>query len=564
MYRLLQRLPAWQWAHNYQPRWLRGDMIAGLTVAMMLIPQAMSYAMLAGLPAYVGLYASVVPLLVYALFGTSRQLAVGPVAMVALLVASGVGALAEPGSQQYISLAITLALMVGVIQLLMGVFGLGFLTNFMSHPVISGFTSAAAVIIGFSQLGALTGLSLPRSENVFLLLQQLFVQAEQIHGLTLAIGLSSILLLIGLKKWQPLLPGAMLVVVLSTLASWAFNLSDQGVKVVGLVPAGLPMLAMPELGKPQLLSLLPIALTIAFIGFLESIAVAKKIAREKRYPIAANQELIGLGLANIFGSFFKAMPVTGGFSRTAVNNSAGANTPLAAVITALIVALALLLLTPLFYHIPTVALAAVIVVAVANLIDAQEVRHLWQVKREDLALLGLSFTATLVLGVKLGILAAMLASMLWFIIKTTRPHYALLGQVPGSSAWRNLERHPQALPVPGVLAIRFDAQFYYGNVSFLQDILAKEQAKLVQPLRVLVLDASSINQLDSSADTALHELLRSYQEQGIELYLANVKGPVMDVLKRSGFATKLGADHFFLTINQAMEQAKHTLNSNAS
>ncbi len=558
--RLARWIPAAEWLVNYRKANLRGDLVAGITVAMMLIPQAMSYAMLAGLPPYVGLYASVVPLLIYALFGTSRQLAVGPVAMVALLVASGVGALAETGTDHYIALAILLALMVGVIQFGMGVFRLGFLTNFLSHPVISGFTSAAALIIGFSQLQHIVGLPLPRSENIALLAWLTVTQLGDVNLAALTIGLGGVVALLLLKRVSPLLPGAMVVVVIATLAVWLFNLDERfGVRIVGAVPAGFPELAAPAINLDDLLSLLPIAITISFIGFMESIAVAKKIAAEKRYDIDPNKELIGLGLANIAAGFFKAMPVTGGFSRTAVNRNAGANTGLASIITAVLIGIALLLFTPLFYYIPTAVLAAIIMVAVAGLVDVAEVKHLWHVKKDDLAMLLIAFFATLILGVKVGIFAAVGVSMIWFVIKTTRPHYAILGRVPGTEVYRNLKRVPEAETVPGVLAIRFDAQFYYGNVTFLKDTIRSAEAAMSEPLKAVVLDASSINQLDSSADTALHELLRDYRARGVELYIANVKGPVRDVMERSGFLDSLGQNHFFLTTHEAVSEARKSI-----
>lgn len=557
MTKLSTWIPAIGWIRNYRREDLNGDLIAGITVAMMLIPQAMSYALLAGLPPYIGLYASVLPLIVYALFGTSRQLAVGPVAMVALLVSSGVGAIAGDDINQYVALAILLSLMVGAIQFGMGVFRLGFLTNFMSHPVISGFTSAAALIIGFSQLKHIVGLKLPRTENILETIWLTIQQAADINLTALTIGVGGIVLLLVLKRYAPSLPGAMIAVVVSTLAVYGLNLD---VSVVGNVPAGFPEFSAPDITMQNLTDLLPIAITISFVGFLESIAVAKKIAAEKRYEIEPNKELVGLGLANIVGAFFKAMPVTGGFSRTAVNKNAGANTGLASIITAVLIGISLMFLTPLFYHIPKAILGSVIMVAVFGLIDLEEVKHLWAVKRDDLGMLAFTFFATLILGVKTGIFLAVGASMVWFVIKTTRPHFAVLGQLPGSKAYRNIKRHPQAATTPGVLAIRFDAQFYYGNVNFLKETLKREEANMDTPLKAVVIDASSVNQLDSSADTALHEMLRDYRDKSIAVYFANVKGPVSDIMERSGFIESLGKNNFYLTTHDAMTAAKEALN----
>lgn len=549
-------LPALDWIPNYQRTWLRGDIVAGITTATLLVPQAMSYALLGGLPPYIGLYASVLPMIVYAFFGTSRQLAVGPVALVALLVASGIGLMAPLGSERYIELTILLSLLVGLVFLTMGLFRLGFLTNFLSHPVISGFTSAAALIIAVSQLANLLGLKLPRTENIAETLWHALDQWQLIHLPTVLIGALSLALLIGLKRLNRALPAAMITVVVTTLAVWGLQLDQAGVAVVGAVPAGLPQLSAPAFNLDDALALLPMAIAIALIGFMESIAVARKYAAERHYEINPNQELIGLGLANLAGAFSRAMPVAGGFGRTAVNANAGANSGLAPLITASLIALALAFLTPLFYFLPKAALAAVIMVAVAGLIDLHEVKHLWKVKRSDLGLLLFTFAATLALGAKDGLFVAVGASMLWFVIKTTRPHYAVLGQLPGSNVYRNIERHPQAQTEPGVLAIRFDAQFYYGNVSFLKDTVRRAEQRLDQPLRAVVLDACAINQLDSSADTALHDLLHGYRQRGIDLFIAQVKGPVKDVMDRSGFSKTLGDDHFFLDTASAMAAAR--------
>ena len=534
---------------------LKGDLAAGLTTAVMLIPQAMAYAMLAGLPPVVGLYASIVPLVIYALFGSSRELAVGPVAMVSLLVATGVGALAPTGTEAFIAYAVLLAAMVGVIQLLMGVGRLGFLTNFLSHPVLSGFTSAAALIIGFSQLKHLLGVNIPRSHHVHSIVLNALGQIEAFHLVTLGIGVGSIVLLVALKRWRPAFPRALAVVVISTLVVWLFGFEQHGVKIVGNVPAGLPSPSLPGFDLAVMKGLIPTAITISLVGFMESIAVAKAFARRAKYEVNANQELIGLGAANIGGALFGAYPVTGGFSRTAVNAQAGAKTSFAAVITAAVIAFTLLLLTPLFYFLPNAVLAAIIMTAVFGLIDVKEVKHLWHVKKSDLVLLGTTFAATLILGIEEGILVGVGASMLWFVVRTTRPHFAVLGQLPGSRIYRNVERFPEAKPIHGVLAVRMDAQFYFGNMSFLRDTLKALEAKQKEPLSALVIDGSSINNLDSSADAALSEVAAEYAERGIRLYFAGLKGPVIDVMKRSGFFQTLGAESFFFEVADAVDAA---------
>ena len=539
---------------GYRKEDARGDVIAGLTTAVMLIPQGMGYAMLAGLPPIYGLYASLLPLVVYGLFGSSRQLAVGPVAMVSLLVAAGVGAMAPSGSEAFIAYAILLAAMVGVLQLAMGLGRLGFLVNFLSHPVISGFTSAAALIIGFSQLKHLLGFEL-EAKTVQGIVYEAVNRASETHLVTLGIGAGSLVLLVLLKRLAPTFPRALLVVVLGSLGIW--GLAPEGVKIVGSVPEGLPSLSLPVFDWSAIKTLLPIALAISLVGFMESIAVAKRYARENRYEVDANRELVGLGLANLAGSLSQAYPVTGGFSRTAVNAQAGAKTGLAAIITASVVGLTLLFLTPLFYYLPKAVLAAIIMAAVFGLIDVAEAKHLWHVKKTDLAMLLLTFAATLGLGIEEGILVGVGASLAVLVFKTTRPHVAVLGRLPGTDEYRNVKNFPEADPAEGILAIRLDSQIYFGNVNFLKEALDEAEKAHEGPIHAVILDASGINQIDASGDAALREIVTSYRERGIDLLLAAVKGPVRAVLTRSGFFDELGHDHLFLRVHDAVTWAEH-------
>jgi len=545
-------LPILDWLPNYRRAALRGDITAGLTTAVMLIPQGMAYAMLAGLPPIVGLYASVTPLIAYALFGTARELAVGPVAMDSLLVAAGVGAIAAAGSPEYIAYALLLALMAGTLQVLMGLARLGFLVNFLSKPVISGFTSAAALIIGLSQLKHLIGVPLAASSRIHEIAVEVGRHIAQTHLPTLAIGVGAVAILVALKRWAPKVPRAIVVVVATTLLVWLARLDQAGVAVVGEVAAGLPSFAIPEVRVDALVELAPTALAIALVAFMEAISVSKAIATRKRYEVDANQELVAIGSANLAAAFFQGYPVTGGFSRTAVNDQAGAETPLAGLITAVIVATTLLFLTPLLFFLPKATLAAVIMTAVFGLIDLRQVAHLWRVKRTDLALLGLTFASVLALGIQTGILVGVAASLLWFVVRTTRPHTAVLGQVPGSQSYRNVRHSPDAITYPGILILRIDAQFYFGNVSFLRETLRDLEAAAEEPLRVLLLDASAINDLDSSADAALHQIAEEYSERGIRLIIAGVKGPVRKVMLRSGFLDRLGPASFFLSVDEAL------------
>ncbi len=547
-------LPFLAWIPHYPRKNFSSDLSAGLTTAVMLIPQGMAYAMLAGLPPIMGLYASFVPLAVYALLGTSRQLAVGPVAMVSLLTLNGVSAQAKPGSETFIALAVSLSLLVGVIQLAMGVLKLGFLVNFLSHPVISGFTSAAALIIGASQLGPVFGVQTTGGASILATLDEAFAQLPKWHVPTLVLGALAILALELMRRWKSAFPRALVVVVLGTVGAWALGLGEAGVKVVGDVPSGLPAPTVAGMNWEILSGLLPTAVTIAMVGFMESISVGKAFARRGRYELDPNQELVGLGAANLAGSFFSAHPVTGGFSRTAVNAEAGAKSGLASLITAAAVGLTLLLLTPLFYYLPRVVLAAIILTAVASLVDVREVRHLWRVKRSDLALLVLTFFATLALGIEEGILIGVGASLLWFIVRTTRPHVALLGRLPGTEEYRNVANYPEAEQVPGVLALRIDAQFYFGNVTFLKDTLRDLELAAPEPLYAVVLDATSINQLDSSAEAALAEILQGYRDRDVRFVIAGVKWPVRRVMERSGLWEKLQPSGVALRVHDAMQR----------
>ncbi len=555
-------IPILHWIRSYSRSDFIADLQAGVTVAVMLIPQGMAYALLAGLPPIMGLYASIVPLMVYAVLGTSRQLAVGPVAMVSLLVAAGIAPLAEEGSHSYIQYAIVLAGMVGLLQLLMGLLRMGFLVNFLSHPVISGFTSAAALIIGFSQLKHILGIPIDRSHHVHTILWQTLQQLPQIHPPTLGIGLGSLFLLLYFKRRRPAFPAPLVVVLLGTLSVWQLDLAGEGVQIVGNIPAGLPTPTLPTIDGNAIRHLLPMALTIAVVGFLESIAVARAVAAKHRYSVDADQELIGLGLANIAGSFFQGYPVTGGFSRTAVNDQAGARTGMASIITAVGIGLALLFLTSVFQNLPRAVLAAIIMAAVFGLVNLQKIRYLWQVQRSEAFLMLLTFLATLFLGIEPGILLGMAMSLIFFIVRSTRPHHAILGRLPGTPHYRNRERFPDVRQEPGIEVIRIDASFYFANANFLRQRLEQLLYADQQP-EVVVLDASSVNYLDATALDTLADMVCRFEENRVELFLASVKGPVRDVLKASGLYDRLGATRFFFSVADAVECWKRRKQGNS-
>ena len=519
------------WLRTYPKNFLLPDITAGLVVAVMLIPQAMAYALLAGLPAVTGLYASTIPLMVYALLGSSRQLAVGPVAIVSLLSLSGISKLAPTSSAEFIALAALLALLVGVIQAVLGLIGAGFITNFLSHAVISGFTSAAAIIIGLSQLKQLFGVDIPRTHGALETLFETLRSLPQTNGYSLALGLASMGVLLWSRARVPRFPAPLLVVALSTIAVAYLQLQDKGVAIVAEVPSGFPSPALPLISFDSMSALLPTALTIAFVSFMESIAVATSIARKEKYPINANGELLALGFANIAAALFKGYPVTGGFSRTAVNYQAGAKSPLASLITALLVAVTLLFFTPLFYYLPKAVLASIILVAVYGLIDLSEARHLFRVKAIDGWTLLISFAATLVLGVETGILVGIAFSLLVFIRRSAYPHTAELGYIADRGLFRNVQRFPEAQTFDGVMMARVDSSLYFANMAYLANRLQQVVVER-EGLEHILLDFSAVNDMDAIALEVLGERLHDYQALGIHIYIVAAKGPVRDLLER--------------------------------
>ena len=546
-------LPVIDTVRSYDNKDFKGDLNAGITVGIMLIPQGMAYAILAGMPPVYGLYASIVPLLIYAMFGTSRQLAVGPVAMVSLLVIAGVGEIADVGSDRFIQLAILTALGVGLVQFLMGVFRMGFLVNFLSHPVLSGFTSAAALIIGASQIKNLLGVSLPRTNYVHEILVGLAGKFSQVDLMTTVIGIGSIVAIVLIRKWKKTFPSALIVVTLGTLVTFAFGLSEMGVSIVGEVPEGLPSFTTGFVSLPDLQLLVPIILVISLVSYMESIAVAKAIANKHGYKVDANQELVGLGLANIGGSFFQSFPTTGGFSRTAVNDQSGANTTLAAGISAGIIALTVLFLTPLFYYLPNAVLAAIIMVAVAGLFDYGEILHLWKTDKKDLVMLAVTFFATLALGIEEGIGIGVLISLALVIYSSSKPHSAELGRLGGSQTFRNINRYEEANISDDVIIFRFDAPIYFANVEHFRDSIDKRIEKHGDSLELMILDASAINSIDSTGVHMLTELIVELSKRGVRFYIASAIGPVRDKLKKSGVVELMGRDNYFFDISDALE-----------
>ena len=550
-------VPILDWFPNYKKDWLKGDIGAGLTVGVMLIPQGMAYATIAGLPAVYGLYASIIPILIYAIFGTSRQLAVGPVAMISLLTATAIGSFDGLSTTDYISYAILLALLVGVIQFLLGVFRLGFLVNFLSHPVISGFTSTAALIIGLSQLKHLLGIDIERSHHINEIIIAAFSKVSEINWIAFGIGLAGILIIVGVKKINKSLPSQLFAVVFGILAVTFFGLAtgENSVKIVKDIPASLPNFEIPLLDLNIIQLLIPMALTIALVSFMESIAVAKAIQTKHRdYKVIANQELISLGLANVFGSFFQSFATTGGFSRTAVNDQAGAKTGLAAIISVLLIVITLLFLTPLFYNLPNTILASVIMVAVFGLIDYKEAIYLWKSNRTDFFLLVTTFIATLTIGIEKGIALGVVLSLAMVIYKTTKPHVAVLANIHGTHFYRNIERFGEDVVLKkDILIVRFDAQLYFANTTFFKDTLEELSLKKGDKLKLIIIDCESMNNLDSSGIHALLETIDVYTSKNIKITFSGVKGPVRDAMEKGGVIRKIGFENFFMSIQDAVD-----------
>ncbi|MBW1756505.1 MAG: solute carrier family 26 protein [Deltaproteobacteria bacterium] len=546
--------PIFGWLRDYQRADLGPDLVAGLTTAVMLVPQAMGYALLAGLPPIHGLYAAVAPLILYAVLGTSRHLAVGPVAMDSILVAGAVGAIATIGTENYVLIAAALGMMVGGIQAGLGFLRAGFLVNFLSRPVVAGFTAAAALIIAASQLGHLLGVELPRTHHVHRVVWEAIQHASDCSWPTLTIGVLSIAVLVLCKKRWPRFPAALFVVVTTTVAVWALGLSARGVSIVGEVPAGLPGFSLPSVDSEVLTQLIPAAATIALVSFMEAISVGRVFAQAHRYEISPNRELIALGFANMTGGATGGYPIAGGFSRSAVNVRAGARTQLAALVTCAVVIITLLAFTRAFFYLPKTALSAIIVAAVAGLIDIRGAAEVFRVKRADFYLLVLTFFATLSLGIQWGILVGVAASVVLFLVRTTRPYFAILGRIPASQTYVNIARHPHAETLPGIILVRVDAQFYFGNVSFLKETVRSLVRDSEAPVRYFVLEAAGVNDLDSAAAATLAELDEELAAQGVRLVLTRIKGPVRDVLHRSGLLEKLASEgRVYLSTHRAIE-----------
>ena len=554
---LAQYLPILDWGRRYDRGQFTGDMVAAVIVTIMLIPQSLAYALLAGMPPEAGIYASIAPIVLYAIFGTSRALAVGPVAVVSLMTAAAVGNIAEAGTAGYVTAALTLAFLSGAMLLALGLFRLGFLANFLSHPVIAGFITASGILIAASQLRHILGVE-GEGHTLVEILASLWAHLGEVNPIPLYSsaasdvykrqvrgGLKPILLRIGLGPRMADIgakTGPVLAIVGTTLAVWAFDLGSRGVAIVGEVPQSLPPLTLPSF-SPDLLSQLFIpALLISIIGFVESISVAQTLAAKKRQRIDPDQELIGLGSANLGAAFTGGFPVTGGFSRSVVNFDAGAETPAAGAFTAVGLALAALFLTPLIYFLPKATLAATIIVAVLSLVDFSILKRAWAFSHADFAAVSVTILLTLVFGVEAGVSAGVITSILVHLYKTSRPHMAVVGRVPGTEHFRNVLRH-EVETQPHVLSLRVDESLYFPNARYLEDQLARHAAEKPD-LTDVVLMFPAVNEIDLSALESLEAINTRLRDADIRLHLSEVKGPVMDRLKRSHFLDDLTGEVF--------------------
>ena len=542
---------------GYTGETLRHDLIAGLTVGIMLVPQGMAYAYLAGMPPIYGLYGGLIPLIVYALFGSSRQLSIGPVAISALLVLAGISKIAQPESSEYIQLVILTGLMIGLVQIMMSVLRMGFLVNFLSHPIIAGFTSAAAVIIAISQLKDILGIQIPRMDHPIETLIFAIRNISSTHLLTLGIGLGGIIFILGLKRINKMIPGALIAVIIGIGATSLFSLDQMGLAIVKEVPKGIPSFEIPALNINAIQAILTTVLAVTIIGVVESIGIAKVLeSKHQNYSVRPNQELFALGISKVLGSFFQALPTSGSFTRSAVNNESGAKTNMASLVTALLIALTLLFLTPLFYYLPKAILASIILLAVKSLFAFDVALHLWHAHRRDFFMMFITFLATLVFGIAEGVLIGVLLSIGSVLYLSSKPHMAILGNIPGTRYYRNIDRFEEAAQEEGRLIIRFDDQLYFGNANYFKSQIKKMILNGGSKIDTLLLDASSIHEIDSSGMQALEETVDLLKKKGIHFYISGVIGPVRDRLFKSGLMDKIGEKKHFMYIADAVQFMK--------
>lgn len=547
-------IPILEWLPNYRQSYLLGDLSAGFTVGVMLIPQGMAYAMIAGLPPVYGLYAAIAPNIVYAIFGSSRKLAVGPVALDSLIVASGLAAMSLPSVEMYISMALFLALFVGSIQLVLGLLKMGFLADFLSRPVVSGFTAASAIIIGISQLKYVFGIPID-AKNTMQTLTQLVQNFHLLNTSDLLIGAASIAFILASKRLHKKLPAAMLVVLVGILGIFFLAPNTAEISLLGNIPVGLPKFEAHLFYTQRWSQVFPLAMALAFIAFAEAMSMIKAVEdQQNEYYADPNQELRALGMANIIGSFFQSYPANGGLSRTAVNVEEGAKTGLSALVSALVVGLCLLFLTQYFKFLPKAILGAIIIVAVFKLIEIKTPKDLWKSQPEELALYFLTFLTTLFIGISQGIVIGVVLSLLFLVYRTSTPHIAVLGKIPGFDYFKNVNRFENEVEVhPEIFILRFDAQLYFANVNYLTRAIRKRMIDNKGVLKYVILNAESINYIDSTAIKEIERIVVDLKQNQIVFKIAGAIGPLRDIFYRSNLVEVIGQSNIYVRTVEAYE-----------
>tara|TARA_B110001454_G_scaffold79673_1_gene77011 strand:- start:24805 stop:26514 length:1710 start_codon:yes stop_codon:yes gene_type:complete len=566
---LKKYLPILNWSKEYNRSLFISDFVAAIIVTIMLIPQSLAYALLAGLPAEVGLYASILPLMAYTIFGSSRFLSVGPVAVVSLMTAAAVGNFALQNTAEYLAIAVALAWISGGILIVMGLLRLGIMANFLSHPVISGFITASGLIIAASQLKHILGIE-SSGHNLFDIVLNLLAHRDQAHGPTVLLGISTLLFLLWVRRYfKPLLltlglsnfmadivakAGPVLAVVVTIFITWFYDLELLGVRIVGEVPTGLPSLQLPQFDSELWQQLFISALLISIVGFVESVSVAQTLAAKRRQRISPDQELIGLGASNIASAISGGFPVTGGFSRSVVNFDAGAATPAAGAFTAIGIALAAIFLTPLIYFLPKATLAATIIVAVLSLVDFQALKRTWQYSRNDFIAMLATIVLTLIEGVEIGIMTGVGLSLLLYLYRTSKPHSAIVGRVPGTEHFRNIDRF-EVETCKKILTLRIDESLYFANARYLEDLIYEQVANNPE-LKHFILMCPAVNLIDASALESLEAINQRLKDSGVLFYLSEVKGPVMDQIRRSRFLSELTGQVYLSQFDAWQELSK--------
>lgn len=540
----------------YNKNLLMKDLIAGLTLFVMLVPQGMAYAMLAGLPPVMGLYASTIPLIIYAVLASSRHLSVGPTAITSLLVFSGISSIGEPGSQDYITLVILLALMVGTIQCLLGVLRMGFIVKFISPSVLGGYTSAAAIIIGLSQLKHLIGIDLGTYFQAHHLLIGISRELANLHWMTVLLGISSIIFLIIFKKVNSRFPAALVLILLSSLSVYIFSLHEKGVQIVGTVPNGFPTLVLPTISLESVKQLIIPAIIIALLGFMESLAIGKTIADKEKYKLNPNRELKALGLANMLGSLFQIFPVNGSFSRSAVNHQSGGVTQLVSIFTSLFMIITLMLFTSYFYYLPSAVLAAIIIVAVYKLIDIEQAKFLFNVRSIDGWSWIVTFFVTLFVGIQWGILVGAIFNFCLLLARITRPNIIEMGYLEKEQIFRDIKRFPQATTLEDLIMIRVDSSIHFANISYLEEKI-REFLYLKPLANMIIIDFSGVNDMDTPSFEVIEDLKEQLKkEKNISMYFVGMKGTVRETANKLGWDRKFNEEMNYYTIEKLLENKK--------